>query len=355
MVDDIVPKLLEQIQSEFDNRRKSSSILKNAILSLERGKATYKDVNAISIEIGEILSSVFKDNISADVLPDGKMYFNIAERILGSTFKKNYDIITTYGKDVQDLLNEQAKIRLKPKIPKFNQDRMMGIVNRLSSESSYDDISWILDDPVVTFSQSIVDDLIKENVEFHARSGLNPQIVRKASGHCCDWCQKLVGSWTYKDEPKNVYHRHGNCRCTVDYIPQRGKKQNVWNKKWNSEVELDKIEARKTLNLSSVDIPKSISAKARNIYVKYEYPVRGESSIKEGSSIRFVNIIAGKGVNRKIDDIERLIREYPGGKRNSWQKMTGIAELSDNRIAEVHWYQSEHVGKVEFKVKRWIK
>lgn len=313
-------------------------------------------MNAFAIEVGEILSSVFKNNLSSNILPDGKMYFNIAERLLENTFKNNYDLIVRYGADVQKILNQQAKIGLKVKVPEFNKDRLMGIVNRVSSEPSYDEIQWILDDPVVNFSQSIVDDLIRTNVEFHAKAGLNPQIIRKASGHCCDWCQKLVGSWTYKDEPKDVYHRHAHCRCTVDYIPTEGKKkQNVWTKKWNSEAELDKIEVRKTLNLSNIYIPKSISAKAKNIYVKYEYPVRGESSIKEGSTIRFVNIIAGKGVRRKIDDIELLMKKYPESKRNSWQKMTGIAELSDDRIAEVHWYQSENIGKVEFKVKRWIK
>lgn len=88
MDNDIVPALLEEIQNEFDKRTYNSKKLKKAFLLLQNKKATYLDANNFAIEIGEILSDVLRTKITAEVLPDGKMYFNIADRILNPTMKK---------------------------------------------------------------------------------------------------------------------------------------------------------------------------------------------------------------------------------------------------------------------------
>jgi len=130
MDNDIVPALLEEIQNEFDKRTYNSKKLKKAFLLLQNKKATYLDANNFAIEIGEILSDVLRTKITAEVLPDGKMYFNIADRILNPTMKKNYDLISNFIVDVQTELNRTANLRLKGQIPEFNQDRIDGIVNR---------------------------------------------------------------------------------------------------------------------------------------------------------------------------------------------------------------------------------
>ncbi|MEQ3347524.1 hypothetical protein [Peptoniphilus senegalensis] len=66
--------------------------------------------------------------------------------------------------------------------------------------------------------------------------------MRKEVGTCCDWCKEVVGTYEYPDVPKDVYRRHRFCKCTVDYLPGNGKKQDVWSKKWidsdgNEEVQ----------------------------------------------------------------------------------------------------------------------
>ena len=108
MDNDIVPALLNTIEKEFDSRTLKSTTLKTAVQSLQNKKATYRDVNDFAIEIGCILADVFASNINADVLPDGKMYYNIAERILTPTMSKNHSLITGYSGDVQKLLNQSA-------------------------------------------------------------------------------------------------------------------------------------------------------------------------------------------------------------------------------------------------------
>ena len=55
--------------------------------------------------------------------------------------KNNYDIITKYVADVQTNLNKVAELGIKAIPPDMNvEDKVQGIVNRVSSESFYDDI-----------------------------------------------------------------------------------------------------------------------------------------------------------------------------------------------------------------------
>lgn len=247
---DVLPKLLQEVKNEFELAFGESEIIRNAFATLKAKKATYKTANEFAIEIGEILSKALGDSISADKLPNGKMYYNIAQRLLTDVLGRNHELVSGYASDVQKNLNSEAKIGLTAQVPELNQDRIDGLVNRLASEESFDDVKWLLDDPIVNFSQSIVDDSIRKNVEFHHKVGLSPKIVRRVVGHPCKWCKSLEGSYNYPEVPKNIYRRHGNCRCTVDYHPGNGKKQNVHTKSWAESQKSAKIEVLKGVGLS---------------------------------------------------------------------------------------------------------
>lgn len=228
---DITPDLLERIKKDFERQISSNSKISDLIGKLDKGTATYLDANEYSIEIGRTLANVLGKNISSDVLPNGKMYYNIANRIINDTLSRNHDIIADYAVKTQKALNTKAKIGLKVVKPVLNQDRIDGIVNRASSEDRFDNVKWILDEPIVNFSQSIVDDSIRENADIHYQKGLTPRIIRKESGKCCKWCRSIAGIYAYPDVPKDVYRRHQNCRCTVDYYPGDAKVQNVHTKR----------------------------------------------------------------------------------------------------------------------------
>lgn len=252
MVEDIVPSLLKKIKSEFEGARLDSEVLKDLLSKLDHGKANYLDANQYAIEIGEILSKALGASLTNETLPDGKMYYNIAQRVLTDVLERNYELVSDYTEQVQKNLNSEAKIGLTAQVPELNQDRIDGLVNRLASEESFDDVKWLIDDPIVNFSQSIVDDSIRKNVEFHHKVGLSPKIVRRVVGHPCKWCKSLEGSYNYPEVPKDIYRRHGNCRCTVDYHPGNGKKQNVHTKKWTDEKQ-KLVRKRSRIGIESVD------------------------------------------------------------------------------------------------------
>lgn len=252
MVEDIVPSLLKKIKSEFEDARLDSEVLKDLLSKLDHSKASYLDANQYAIEIGEMLSKALGASLTNETLPDGKMYYNIAQRVLTDVLGRNHELVSDYTEQVQKNLNSEARIGLTAQVPELNQDRIDGLVNRLASEESFDDVKWLLVDPIVIFSQSIVDDSIRKNAEFHHKVGLSPKIVRRVVGHPCKWCKSLEGSYNYPEIPKDIYRRHGNCRCTVDYHPGNGKKQNVHTKKWTDEKQ-KLVRKRSRIGIESVD------------------------------------------------------------------------------------------------------
>lgn len=118
-------------------------------------------------------------------------------------------------------------------------DRIQGILNRASDAPKFSGVRWILGDGVLTnYMQSYVDDTMKRNAEFQSKAGVSPKIVRKSPTKCCPWCDALVGEYKYPDDvPDDVYRRHDNCNCIVEFYPGDGKKQDVWSKQWADQDE----------------------------------------------------------------------------------------------------------------------
>lgn len=244
---DIVPELLEKIREEYRQEIKKSKGLRAFADKAKKGAADYKDAAEAARELGGILAQVYQNDLSSEVLPDGKMYYNIASRILEPTLREVYDISANCGEVVQGILNAKAGLGLKAQKAVIDQDNIDGIINRISSEEYFDDVKWITDAPVRNLIQKSIDETVKRNTDFQHKAGLSPKIVRKSSGHCCKWCDQVAGTYTYPDVPKDVFRRHDNCDCVVEYDPGDGKRQNVHTKKWRTQAESEKIEERKSI------------------------------------------------------------------------------------------------------------
>lgn len=108
---------------------------------------------------------------------------------------------------------------------------------------------------------------------------------------------------------------------------------------------------------SDILIHRSVGAKARNYDVIS--PDSGDVfHFVEGTKIQNSEVFAGKGTKHSLHEgvAEGLAEQY-GGDPEKWQhcKGNGVIDFDgEERKAEVHWFQEETVGKVKFKVKRWI-
>lgn len=291
MNDDVLPELLKEVQDKFEQEFGKSEVIKNAFETLKAKKATYANANDFAIKIGEILSKALTTSVTAGKLPDGKMYYNIAKRLLEPVLQQNHELVADYSSKVQTVLNESAKISLVAQPVELNQDRIDGFIERFSREDKFDNVKWLLGEPIVNFTQSIVDDSIKKNAVFHAKAGLQPKIIRKTAGRCCKWCQSLAGSYNYPDVPKDVYRRHQNCRCTVDYRPGDGKKKNIWSKKVTADSK-NKREQRRQMN---IDIRDNNRKSDRIEYLEFAKKLDS----------KFVPVSLAKFQELKYNDVER--------------------------------------------------
>jgi len=105
------------------------------------------------------------------------------------------------------------------------------------------------------------------------------------------------------------------------------------------------------VNLPDIQIGRSVGAKARNYDIML--PDGGTVNLTEGTRITNVEIIAGKGRNRRIDEIGALIEEF-GGNADNWQKVKGIGHVDydgESYRTELHWYQEPSIGRVKMKLK----
>lgn len=253
MSNNIYLELLEKIKDEFNLRFIDNKKIEKLNRLLLDKKATYQEANELAIEVGEILKSVFGENITENILEDGVLTEEIANILIRPNMIRNYDIVSTYSTDVQQLLNRQSDIGLKAMKPPINKDRIDGIVKKIA-EKEFNDTKWLLEEPIINFTQSVVDDTIKHNTELQYKSGLRPKIKRKEFGKCCDWCRQVVGEYEYPDVPDDVYKRHRYCRCTVEYVTG-SKVQNVWTKKTfegRTERELKQFRIRQIRDIIKV-------------------------------------------------------------------------------------------------------
>lgn len=244
-MEDIVPGLIEAVTDEFHRMYDGNSKIQRLLDKVKGGTATYAEAQEYAIEVSQIIGDAYRKHISSAVLPDGRMYYNIAQRLIPATLDENHELVSGYAVNVQQALNKKAGIGLKAQSAEVNQDRVDGLVDLASNEELYDDVSDQLLTAFENFSQNVVDETIKRNADFHYRSGLSPKIIRRAERKCCAWCRGLAGVHEYPDCDKEIYRRHENCRCTVLYDPADGKKsvQNVHSRKW---VDVDAVEKRKS-------------------------------------------------------------------------------------------------------------
>lgn len=325
-MEDIAPKLYEQIKEEYDRKITNSERLSTLSKKLEKGAATYKEAHEFAIESGEILSQVFQNNLSSSVLPDGKLYYNIAERIIRPMMGDLYEGVADYSKEVQTLLNKKQKIGIKAIKSEINEDKIQGIINITSGKEKFDDIAYMLGESIVNFSQTIVDDTVRANADFQYKSGLSPKIIRTSTGKCCKWCDNLAGVYEYEevsDTGNNVFRRHKYCKCLVEYDGGDGKRINVHTKKTANK---DDIERR----IENANKAKKETVRSREYYVEKAKEISRNNL--DGMSLKELRRVATEvgveyykqglsGVNFGGRDPETVVRKLVAqGNRTSLKK-----------------------------------
>ena len=105
------------------------------------------------------------------------------------------------------------------------------------------------------------------------------------------------------------------------------------------------------INLPDIIIGRSLGAQAFNYDI--ETPDGDIIHLTEGTRITNIQVIAGKGRDRRIDVVNELVARF-GGDPNEWQKVKGIGYVDfkgESSRVELHWYQEPTAGKQLWKIK----
>ena len=344
-------ELLELLKKLFSDEISKNSEYQKLAKKITSSSGNYEDAENLGYEIGDALSKTFAKGITDDILVDGYLTENTANEAIRPLLVNGYDITTDASKIVQQAINDGARIGMKPVTAPINNDRLNGILNKATSDL-YENTKWVLDEPVKNYMQSIPVEHLEKNFKTQGRSGLKPKLIRKMVGGCCDWCRNLAGTYSYPNVPPDVYKRHRNCRCTVDYYPTgKGKSQNVWDKSWKNEDQpaSPNSPSNKVENISSGfgrDVTEEYRANARpgeglvgfdegyDIY-KHKKEVEVANFLNEqfGGNIKLINESFKKNVktpdylwNDKLWDLKTLSTE----KSADGAIRRGLKQIKDN-------------------------
>lgn len=217
MNNDVSQGILNAIVKDFEKKYSSSKEINRLLIKIETGTVSHRESYQFAQKVADLLNYAIKKNMTGSTLPNGKLYYHIAESVLTPLLKNNHALVTNYVKDVQEILNIKDGIPFKGVTTKVNTDRVEGICSEYSRTDRFDETQQELADTIENYSLSSVDDTIKENARFLNNLGYYEVVERRAESGACKWCRSLEGTYNYSsDMDTTVFKRHKRCKCTID-------------------------------------------------------------------------------------------------------------------------------------------
>lgn len=156
---------------------------------------------------------------------------------------------------------------------------------------------------------------VKKNASFRAKAGVEPKIIRKDDGKCCEWCSDLTGTYDYDKRPDDIFRRHKNCSCTVVVEYSKNRYRNVWDQKdYQSEKEARIAQAKEMEELDKLSHKEKIDRRAA-LDAEYSRNYRKNGGKKDTGGKKYLpsnNSIKEKQAAKayknisKRNDIERI-------------------------------------------------
>lgn len=226
---DNLKKILEDSFRDLFNRDNTARKLYGKI---KQNKATYKDAQLFARRVGELAANAFRDSTSPDMFPALDNQQALIESVLG-LLRVDHEIVSEATAVVQKTINTRAGLGLNAVVPNMDVDRAEGIARNIAEQEDKDAAVARMNTMADNYSQHVVDESIRQNANFQWKSGMSPKIVRTAEARSCKWCRALAGTYEYSevsDTGNDVFRRHENCNCTVEFVADGKHAQDVWSK-----------------------------------------------------------------------------------------------------------------------------
>ena len=237
--------LLSSVSKRFNANLRADKKIRQLARKV-RDSTDYNDASQYASRLGELLSEA----MNAETVDLSFMSEEVARELLFPLLEGDYDLVCEAVEAVQKNMYSSLETGLKVALPELDTNRIEGLVKKIASYDTFEEARWLIDEPIVNYSMSVVDQGMRDNAKKASGVGFTAKIVREPEPFGlksrkigrktytyrvpCKWCSGLAGKWDYEDAPDDVYKRHAFCRCTVTYTID-GSRQDVYSKRMWSE------------------------------------------------------------------------------------------------------------------------
>lgn len=225
-MEDVAPALAKEIQDIFGKAVKSDKTIAQIVAKLNKGPLGTGDIRTLSVRLGSHASDALRAVLTPEALPDGRVYWNIAERTIKPVLTQIYQTENALMYNSLAAADKAAGVNIAIKQGIDPADRIKEVMDFATNSKTAEEISNALNDPVKTAAIDFTDDFIKENAELRDKLGFKQVITREYDGVGlaggkvqCNWCVGRAGTYySYKEAyDAGAFERHTGCGCTITW------------------------------------------------------------------------------------------------------------------------------------------
>lgn len=290
--------LYMQASKIFDGLVASDRKLKRIRARLRDG-TSYFEANDFAVRLGELLSQALNQSTSTLAF----LSEEVAQELLEPLLTEDHDLIAVAIEQIQSNMNKANGIGLAPMIPEVNTNRIEGLVKKVASGDTLDEVRWVFGEPIINYSMSVVDEGVRKNAKATSAIGLKAYIIREAEKSAvksvkrgnksykyiipCKWCADLAGKYDYEDvsdSGNDVYRKHEGCRCQITYVNGTNREDTWTHATWtekdaNKRAEIIRSKAEEQAEKKRADAARKEKRRENVVYIasKLGYSEKGAS------------------------------------------------------------------------------
>lgn len=224
-MEDIAPELYKKIQADFTTAVRNDGTIKTLVSKGNKTPLSNKELTLINTRLGEHASKALQKTLTVDNLPDGRLYYNIAERTVKPIMEQIYTTSNNLAVKAMQLKDRAAGINIAIARGMDPSERIRELLDFAANSKTADEINNALNLPIKTTALDFNDDFLKANTEIRDNMGFKQTIIREYDGvglangrRPCNWCIGRAGIYESYQEAKDAgaFERHTGCGCTID-------------------------------------------------------------------------------------------------------------------------------------------
>lgn len=282
-MEDVSPKLYQQIRSLFEKAVESDRTIQRFEKRIRDGTATMDELNIYAQRLGTHASEACQTVLIPENLPNGVLYYNIAESTVKPLLLEGRTEVLSKASQTYTQMVSKAGAGLKAKSPPLSKHeaRVSSLVDDLTADGiSAEEVTAVLGDPLATISAKVVDDFVQTNAQVAQTAGFKPKIIREYDGvglhdgkDVCEFCTSREGEWDYGEAyDHGVFERHSGCGCRVSFVLGEFA-QDVYSKAEytaGNNVERQQAIEAKQAELMAATKRKNKDIEAREVFLRQE-------------------------------------------------------------------------------------